>query len=556
MIIPSVSKYKIYGFVIAEDKKEADVVTNVVVEKSAPSPSKGSRPIKKASSQSKFGSKRSLSFNFGHDSEDKGRNIAQKIEEMRERRETETSNSEYSFPGGTDSDDEDDTSEKKEKSADVLWQKSKEKILRASSEDEEEATTSSLSESHWMNEEPRSLIKATIDSVADLDSCSGHVILLGTWANLYHFVLPMRSKHLERIQKIIILTPSPPSFAAWSKLSYFKELYYCQGSALELEDLDRVSIKTASRVVVFAKEYDESDGSLEALVDADTIFSYRVITKANEDIQIVCELVAQSNISFLSEEISSNEVFEDHYLSPPFAAGHVYTASMLDTLICQAYYNPHIITILRQIVAGEDVPTAKQFNRKMKHVLGEVNDSHLFQIEVPKKFYNKPYGDVVTYLITKQHMVPLALRRGINKKIKVGQNGNKFPYVYTNPSHDVRVFKNDVIFVLAQKPPQDINAGIRRASYAWDENAHLLAESASRVSVSGSSARPRGSSLIGANTSAREILLNMREEIQSQMTALFNDVNTLTSRLSSLEKQVSIEDSNEDEQKSGSGGED
>ena len=125
------------------------------------------------------------------------------------------------------------------------------------------------------------------------------------------------------------------------------------------------------------------------------------------------------------------------------------------------------------------------------------------------------------------------------------QNGNKFPYVYTNPSSEVRVFKNDVIFVLAQKPPQDINAGIRRASYAWDENAHMMGVMSSRTSVSTTnSGRPRGASttLIGTNTSAREILLNMREEIQTQMTSLFDDVNTLTSRLSSLERQISSED--------------
>ena len=109
-----------------------------------------------------------------------------------------------------------------------------------------------------------------------------------------------------------------------------------------------------------------------------------------------------------------------------------------------------------------------------------------------------------------------------------------------------------MIFVLAQKPPQDLNAGIRRASYAWDEHASIMAEMPSRASVNGSfnTGRARGASttLIGTNTSAREILLNMREEIQTQMTSLFEDVNTLTSRLSSLERQISIED----EEKSGS----
>ena len=102
------------------------------------------------------------------------------------------------------------------------------------------------------------------------------------------------------------------------------------------------------------------------------------------------ELVTKKNISFLSD---TEEAFryrsaggEDQtYLAPPFAAGHVYTSSMLDTLVCQAYYNPHIITILRLLVAGEDPQASDAWNDKMAaRVGGAVMDSHLFQIPVSR----------------------------------------------------------------------------------------------------------------------------------------------------------------------------
>ena len=37
---------------------------------------------------------------------------------------------------------------------------------------------------------------------------------------------------------------------------------------------------------------------------------------------------------------------------PLYAAGEVYISSTIDTLTCQAYYNPHIVTILQQLLTS------------------------------------------------------------------------------------------------------------------------------------------------------------------------------------------------------------
>lgn len=39
-------------------------------------------------------------------------------------------------------------------------------------------------------------------------------------------------------------------------------------------------------------------------------------------------------------------------MTPLFASGEVYISSIIDTLTCQTYYNPHILTILQQILTG------------------------------------------------------------------------------------------------------------------------------------------------------------------------------------------------------------
>lgn len=41
-----------------------------------------------------------------------------------------------------------------------------------------------------------------------------------------------------------------------------------------------------------------------------------------------------------------------------YTAGEVYISSIIDTLTAQACYNPHIVTILQQILVGRSSETA------------------------------------------------------------------------------------------------------------------------------------------------------------------------------------------------------
>ena len=61
------------------------------------------------------------------------------------------------------------------------------------------------------------------------------------------------------------------------------------------------------------------------------------------------ELVYKSMIDFL---LPKSDAKLDYKFSTLFAAGEVYISAIIDTLTCQAYYNQHIVTILRQILLG------------------------------------------------------------------------------------------------------------------------------------------------------------------------------------------------------------
>jgi hypothetical protein len=69
---------------------------------------------------------------------------------------------------------------------------------------------------------------------------------------------------------------------------------------------------------------------MDALVDADAIFTYNCDEKA----QIVIEVIQQQNISYL--EAKSSDI--DYKFTPNFACGMLFTSSMLDAVVCQVFF--------------------------------------------------------------------------------------------------------------------------------------------------------------------------------------------------------------------------
>ena len=214
----------------------------------------------------------------------------------------------------------------------------------------------------------------------------------------------------------------------------------------------------------------------------------QAILRENPDVNVVAELANPSNIPFLNPSSSTFhlQTNRDTYLEPSFAAGQVYTATILDTLLCQTFYNPRVITVIEQLVSSEDPVKARRWNERIKkssaHQLDNLpKESHLFQIPVPKKFCGKRYGPLLEYLVKEKSMLPIGLQRGIWEKLGQGPHGNvrhfkytfcfascnhiisrgsisqtmpqRMSYSYLNPPHDARVEKCDFVYVLCQKQP-------------------------------------------------------------------------------------------------------
>ena len=250
------------------------------------------------------------------------------------------------------------------------------------------------------------------------------------------------------------------STPAHTKAAFFPQLYYIEGSGLDREDLSRAGIGKAKSAVVLANEQrHELDpnhkSERNAVIDSDTIFMVQAILRENPDVNVVAELANPSNIPFLNPSSSTFhlQTSKDTYLEPSFAAGQVYTATILDTLLCQTFYNPRVITVIEQLVSSEDPVKARRWNERIKkasaHQLDNLpKESHLFQIPVPKTICGKRYGPMLQYLVREKHMLPIGLQRGIWGKLGQGPHGNVSTIIYLCDDDRIRSTTSSCKFLL------------------------------------------------------------------------------------------------------------
>ena len=93
------------------------------------------------------------------------------------------------------------------------------------------------------------------------------------------------------------------------------------------------------------KEEEKDSKDSENLLDAKTIFKYNIIKKKKKDVNVVTELVNQENIAFLLDDPLLYHFMRafDYDQTPVFASGEVYLSSLMDCLVCQAYYNNELL---------------------------------------------------------------------------------------------------------------------------------------------------------------------------------------------------------------------
>ncbi|CAM9577800.1 unnamed protein product [Lampetra fluviatilis] len=189
---------------------------------------------------------------------------------------------------------------------------------------------------------------------------------------LYNFVVPLRASCRPRaaLHPVVILLDNPPDPSFLEAVSCFPMVYYTLGSIDNLDSLLQSGVTHAETVVVVDKE-SSMLAEEDYMADAKTIVSVQTMFRLFPGLSIITELTHPANMRFMQfraqdcyslalsqlekeeRERGSNLAF---MFRLPFAAGRVFSVSMLDTLLYQSFVKDYMIPIVRLLLGLDTTP--------------------------------------------------------------------------------------------------------------------------------------------------------------------------------------------------------
>ncbi|KAM9961529.1 hypothetical protein ACTFIR_004383 [Dictyostelium discoideum] len=262
-----------------------------------------------------------------------------------------------------------------------------------------------------------------VDSVESMDNIRNHIIIAGSSVDcIENFISPLREGHIRRYEPIVILTPKLTE-DQWKYIESYPEIYVVEGKCYEFSDLKRAGVYKCSKIVVLTH-----DANSEELLfnDRETLLSMvciREVARKNIKIFPIYEISEPLNMKFLPGNFNwkQNQPF---YHSPSFAAGNVFLSSVFDSLLCQCFFNPHLLSMISVLVG---MNTDNQFKKSVTKV---------FQVPLPEHFHHHRFGYLFESLV-ESNIICIALFRthkgGANKNTV---NGASSPNQDLNNSYN------------------------------------------------------------------------------------------------------------------------
>ena len=199
--------------------------------------------------------------------------------------------------------------------------------------------------SNWR---PRTLYESEFFS---FDLLEKHIIIFGVNPNIKNLIIPLRSKDMKKHSPILIIDKNQHiSSEIWKEIQYFPDIYYMQGNPINSDDLQKAAISKAHAVVILSK-CNQGNGIVD-MNDMYSILIYKAVKNESKDTLIIADLLSFDSIGYLSSMGDENLDSFDFWLNEAFASGELYISSMLDTLICQVFYNQYILNIISQLILG------------------------------------------------------------------------------------------------------------------------------------------------------------------------------------------------------------
>ncbi|GAU91176.1 hypothetical protein RvY_03484-1 [Ramazzottius varieornatus] len=347
---------------------------------------------------------------------------------------------------------------------------------------------------------------------------SNHIVLVvftgetTSVIGLNNFVQALRSStsRYEDLHDIVIL--SDPRFLAleWKNLMSFPKVHLVEVFGLSRADLRAVNIHTSKRTLLLTATTG-LDGGGSLLSDRDTILASLTIKAMNfgmlDDafndtpiavsrhrpthrtsgpeasvdatfgrqaarsvakslpggrvvpgllVPLLTELINDSNIQFIEQDDADSREF---FMAEPFACGHAFATSVLQSLLVSTYFNPFTLNILRHIIFGGITPEFEQMLAEGAGLIGGPNLSQkeaftdrclLQQISLQEAKYAMLVGGTYeTLLLTalrKYETICLGLYRLMAPDDAGPRSTRRF--VICNPPRNCPVLPSDRVFVI------------------------------------------------------------------------------------------------------------
>ncbi|KAI2666002.1 Potassium channel subfamily T member 2 [Labeo rohita] len=189
---------------------------------------------------------------------------------------------------------------------------------------------------------------------------------------LYNFIVPLRAYYRPRkeLNPIVLLLENVPEADFLEAICWFPMVFYTVGSIDNLDSLLRCGVTFADTMVVVDKE-SSMIAEEDYMADAKTIVNVQTLFRLFPALSIITELTHPANMRFMQfkvkdhyslalsklekkeRERGSNLVF---MFRLPFAAGKVFSVSMLDTLLYQSFVKDYMISITRLLLGLDSMP--------------------------------------------------------------------------------------------------------------------------------------------------------------------------------------------------------
>lgn len=286
----------------------------------------------------------------------------------------------------------------------------------------------------------------------------GHVVVCGEVDDGLMYLL--ERLRVETATPIVVLHPHPLPPTLPLRPSAAHDIFFVQGSTLHVPDLERAGLPTASVALITARaEEDPEAGFLledATSSDLEAVFTTCVCESSFPHCRLVVEMLDPDNMRFMNYAPTRDSI--PRALWPQYACGRVFTAWALDTLLCQAFYNPTLIPVITRFVKGKpderdgaDDREASGDERRSSHTVlrgpGSVvvrveEHSHFIQMQVPLPYINRHYKDLFSELMLTRGILPLGLFRTNHMKQSL------LPYVIANPTPLTVLHPEDRLLVL------------------------------------------------------------------------------------------------------------